>query len=96
MPYVDVKVTVWERYYYKKGSDISKIVEVAKDEVSLLSDPDIGFSETEFMIDTSEFMLPNENMNQSTIEVYDDNGDLFWDNEPVETKRENNINKIIE
>lgn len=96
MPYVDVKVTVWERFYYQKGSDVNKIVEVAKDDVSLLSEDDIGFSETEFMLDTVEFMLPVENMNQSTIEVYDDNGDLFWDNEPIETKRENNIDKIIE
>lgn len=65
------------------------------------SPSEIGFnedinSEWEIIEDTEEFISPNENDGQSTIEVYEDGDNdmqIIWDNSyEAEIKRKNNEN----
>ena len=90
MPYIDVKQTIWRRYY------IPEEIDNQSDIIKLIDSLEYQDLDSELMFDTEEEMTPIDNDNQSTIEVYDYNGSMIWSNEPVEVKRENSINKIIE
>ena len=77
----DVKVTVWIRQSFtidaENKEDALKKVERFKT-VDVLSE--ICEVELETLRDTEELMLPEENDNQCTIELYDDHGNLIGQN----------------
>jgi len=94
MPYVDVKVTVWERYFYSDECDIKTLI--PGEDMYPCMDDHTQFTHSETLYDTVEQLSYEDNGNQSTIEIYDDNGTQLWTNEPIEIKRDNKIDTIIE
>lgn len=85
MPYIDVKCTIWRRFFIDDSEDA---VEIAKKHEYSEFDSDL-------IDDTEEEMTPEENDNQSTIEVFDEDDNLLWSNEPIQVKRDKNIDTII-
>lgn len=87
--YVDVKVTVWQRIKLNEDEDVS-----AKDVIEMLKlhEPWLGFlqDEKKFSIDwdtitdTEEYMTAGDNSGYSTVELYDDDGKLLWDNQTIQ------------
>lgn len=80
--YVDYKYTSWGRMYFKEDADISKIIDKLEQgylPTELCDEPELGFDEFEQIGDTEEYITPQENDNQSTIEVYQNVKDTeFW------------------
>jgi len=96
MPYVDVKVTIWERYFYNEGTDIKTIIPKDYNYSGFCADDHPSFSHSDILYDTIEELSYCENGNQPTVEIYDDSGNQVWTNEPIEEKRDNRIEEIIE
>ncbi len=86
MAYVDFKVTIWERVYF----DDNRIDEVSEkiNNGSVTSSEDM-FTEfddrvaydSEFLPDTAEQMPIEENDNQSTIELFNSEGETILTNQ---------------
>lgn len=87
--YLDYKHTNWSRLYFKKGTDMSKIIDKLEQGYlpsELCDDPELGFDEFKQIDDTEEYITPSENDNQPTIEIYENVKDTehwqecIWDN----------------
>ena len=80
MPYIDVKVTAWERLQYDETADINKLIEVYKESsVGYLFQDDLGYNDFEILLDTVEEMeSPNDTGGAPIIEFYDSNGNLIY------------------
>lgn len=79
MPYIDVKVTAWERLKYTSDADIDKLIEVFQQGgVGELFDVRLGYSGFKVMPDTiEEIPDSSENGGNPVIEFYDDDGNLI-------------------
>jgi hypothetical protein len=80
---IDYKATVWFTIDINDVESLPKILERLNsgDSINDLYDhEDINISGSECVLETEEFLPPQENDNQSTIEVYDIDGKLVWDN----------------
>ena len=75
--YIDVKTTVWERWYIP---DDVVIPENEFDIQDFLDDNEFWDWENEAIIETSEWMSVDQNDGEATIEVFDENGKLICDN----------------
>jgi len=80
--YVDIKYTVWDRVqvgHKERANILNKAqrgnVHSPEDIYNILTDP-----ETNYMAETAEFILPDENKNQSTIEIHNEEGKSLWTN----------------
>ena len=99
--YLDYKATVWFRIPIQDKQALEKVKEKIQQGMlpsELYNDLDIEheLGMCELLCDTEEFISPNENDGQSTIEIYE-NGDndiqIIWDNSyESEIKRKNNEN----
>ena len=78
--YVDYKVEVWRRALFSENADMKKVSEVAKENLEDIFDEDLGFIEDGYMSETEYYVSPEENDNQSTIEVYEEDKEI-WNNE---------------
>lgn len=76
--YIDVKVTVWNRYELSELADMQDIVEKVKngdpiddvlESMNLFDDPDFAYVPVE---GTEEMLDVNNNDGFSTIEIYDE------------------------
>ena len=78
MPYIDVKVTAWERLKFD-NADISKLIEVyQKYGVGDLFQRELGYLTFEVMLDTvEEISDSSENGGNPVIEFYDDEDNLI-------------------
>ena len=94
--YVDYKVTVWRRIEVPEEISLEQLKEIVKkdsypwDVKEFFDDEHIFFEENE-MSDTEEFISPQENDNQPTIEIveYEGRGDkTIWDNVNGDVKDE--------
>lgn len=77
--YQDVKVTVWQRQHFRiEAESIEEAREQAKryTQFDVSFEDDIDVDEIEWLYDTEELMIPEDNNGESTIEVYelDDKG----------------------
>ncbi len=77
--YQDVKVTVWQRQHFRiEAESIEEAREQAKryTQLDVSYEDDIDVDEIEWLHDTEELMIPEDNNGESTIEVYElgDNG----------------------
>jgi len=79
-PYVDMKQTMWIRYYFKPGSDLNKIKEALIKDHNDVADEELGYDYSEDLMDTTEDMLVEDNEGFSTIEIHDENHQIFWEN----------------
>jgi hypothetical protein len=71
--HVDIKQTIWTRYYFDKGSDVEKITKEVFNDSSEVVSKELGFSHSEALFDTIEALSIKENGNYSTIEVFKNN-----------------------
>jgi hypothetical protein len=86
MAYVDFKVTIWERVHFD-DADIEKVSEKIKN--GIVSSSEDMFTEfedrvahdSEFLLETAEQMPIEENDNQSTIELFNSEGETICTNE---------------
>lgn len=82
--YYDRKFTIWQRTYLPEGVDIEQEKkDLKEDSVDNIE----GERECEILYDTMERMSPEDNNNESTIELIEDNGMalgdvVIWDNKP--------------
>ena len=77
--YQDVKVIVWQRQHFRiEAEAIEEAREQAKryTQFDVSYEDDIDVDEIEWLHDTEELMIPEDNNGESTIEVYelDDSG----------------------
>ena len=86
MAYVDFKVTIWERVHFD-DADIEKVAEKIKN--GIVSSSEDMFTEfedrvahdSEVLLETSEQMSVEENDNQSTVELFNSDGETILTNE---------------
>lgn len=81
--YADVKVTVWQRVKLNEDENVTKekVIEAIKmNGASILFEMDGTDPDWEVLVETEEYITPEENGGCSTIELYDDNGKLLWEN----------------
>ena len=78
--YVDYKVEIWRRAFFSENADMKKVSEVAKENLEDIFDEDLGFIEDVYISETEYYVSPEENDNQSTIEVYEEDKEI-WNNE---------------
>ena len=80
--YIDEKVTIWRRTWYSSELENGeeKLIKTLEEGDEI---PDeIEMEESEVLYETEELMTPQDNDNQSTIEVYSEDGKILWTNEP--------------
>jgi hypothetical protein len=80
---VDTKYTVWERQNYYVKSDSKETADKLITNIlngEEVDDIGLYIDECEVIYDTIEYITPEENGGLSTIEVYDENGSLIYDN----------------
>jgi hypothetical protein len=69
--YIDVKVTVWNRFYFNEQTDMKKIADLVQENgMDEVINDELGFNSSEILFDTMEDMTPEENDGNSTIEIY--------------------------
>lgn len=95
MAYIDIKHTVWQRYRIL-DTDLEEFMKLDEKEKhqqvfhKLVDNAD----DVDWLFDTSEYITPAENSNNSTLEIFDDNDRQIWDNRPIAVKRNIKINEI--
>lgn len=81
MGYIDFKITTWERMWFDEN-DLDKIKEIITNNkfhpLDLWDDHIIYNTET--LSDTDEYMTVEDNNGLNTIEMYNDNGILVYQN----------------
>lgn len=80
---VDYKATIWGRLFFEEGADVDKIIQALNDgeHPGSLTTEEYKFSHFNFIDETEELMLPEDNHDDATIEVIDyDNSTTLWDN----------------
>lgn len=78
--YVDYKVGIWRRAFFTEDADMQKVSEIAKENLESIFDEDLGFIEDVYIFETENYLSPEENDNQSTIDVYEEDKEI-WNNE---------------
>ena len=78
--YIDYKVEIWCRAFFTDIADMQKVTEIAKENLESIFDEDLGFIENISLLETEYYLSPEENDNQSTIEVYEEDKEI-WNNE---------------
>lgn len=77
--YVDYKVEIWRRAFFTEDADMQKVSEIAKENLESIFDEDLGFIEVDYIFETENYLSPEENDNQSTIDVYEEDKEI-WNN----------------
>lgn len=96
--YLDYKATIWFRIPIRDKETLNKVKQkiekgILPSELYNDLDTEHELGQCEPLYDTEEFITPNENDGQSTIEIYSDgdkNTQMVWDNSyESEIKRKN-------
>ena len=95
MAYIDIKHTVWQRYQILDSDleEFMKLDEKEKQREVFYKLVD-NATDMDWLFDTSDYITPAENSNNSTLEIFDKNDNQVWDNRPIEVKRDIKIKKI--
>ena len=87
MPFIDVKITTWERYYMDDSCNTNAIIEEIKTNKDFyppeLVDDD-SFLYYEKLDEVDEYISVEGNKGHSTIEIYNDDGKLLYQNGEVD------------
>ncbi len=83
--YQDRKVTSWERDYFSVEADSYEEAEAIVrswncEDVSNIIDNRLCYEAWQALTDTSEYMLPEENDGNPTIEIFNEDGELIMTN----------------
>lgn len=76
MAYIDKKITIWERYFLPEDTDLSDVT-TEEDAEQLIID---NLTDYELLLETSEDLSVEKNDGAPTIEVYDDDGFIVFEN----------------
>jgi len=97
--YLDYKVETWNRIHFKDDVDINKVIRELNSGIipNDLCDDEFGFDYHENNIQNQDkFITSDENDGQSTIELYDEDGNNLWNNDfESEIERKNEQQSII-
>lgn len=81
---ITYKTTIWHELRFEDNLSkeaIAALVDLIKKEgIYSAIDEDLGFEESQPLFDTEIVLLPEDNDGESTIEVYDDDNKLIWEN----------------
>lgn len=88
--YIDLKVTAWDRLTFHDHADMNKVIAALENGLSVddICDEEYGFNYSDIMLDTEEYLTPENNDGEATIEVYTDSdihGMPLDINEPIWT-----------
>lgn len=75
--YIDIKETIWTRYYISDVEEQEVLKKLKEGELIWDISDNI---ETNIMLDTAEIMEVGDNGGYATIEFYNDEGKILWDN----------------
>jgi hypothetical protein len=98
--YYDKKHTIWEKTYLPDNIDIEQVKEELNRTDSVNSIKKIENKiEYEILYDTMEGMVPEDNGGETTIELFEDDGNVLrgkviWSNKPTEDLFETLFNKL--
>lgn len=85
--YIDSKYTIWERRYFNEKATESKVLEILQKNRRELKrgitpvELEEMIVKNDIILDTQEPMTTHENHREATIEVYNDEQELIWDNQ---------------
>lgn len=84
MAYFDIKVSVWQRIEIPEEVDPQTVIEYFRQHTGTGNIYEIGIDSStyETIHDSEEELQPEDNEGDSTVEVYDDNKQLIWNNKP--------------
>lgn len=85
MAHIDYKVTTWRKIYVpdEKMQEVIEVLVTNPDAYTIYETMDVhGVYDISDEADCEEPMLPEENNGMSTIEMYDNNGQLVFENAP--------------
>ena len=81
---ITYKTTIWHELRFEDNLSkeaIAALVDLIKKEgIYSAIDEELGFEESQPLFDTEIVLLPEDNDGESTIEVYDDDNKLIWEN----------------
>jgi hypothetical protein len=77
---VDEKGTIWFKYILSVTADsLEEAQEIVKKDLKSGRIPD-SVVDTEYLFDTYESMIPEENDGWGTLEIVDEDGETIWSN----------------
>ena len=74
--YIDKKFSGWCRFYFPDDIDIPEF----KNEDDVEEFINDHMLECENLYDTEEYMSPKDNFGEATIEVWDNDDNIIWEN----------------
>lgn len=82
--YIDYKTTIWQRIHLDDSLTKEQILKILDEDkntqnIGELYDQCNG-TENEILYDTEEFITPKDNDGCNTIEFYDNNQNVIWNN----------------
>lgn len=81
MAHLDYKVEVWVRIEIDQDADLNKIVENLKTMQPYDAVYDCGeLWSIDYQVESEEYLTPEENDGQNTIEIYNNDGQLIYEN----------------
>jgi hypothetical protein len=85
--YIDVKITTWQRLHFNDDANMQDLIQKLKENTfpfDLCYESE--FEELEYLSEADEYLYPNENNNQPTVEVYEGNEfqECIWTNQIYE------------
>jgi len=89
--YVDEKVTVWRRTWYRSDTELTNEQIIDSHQNSEFTHNNMY--DSEILFETEELMTPEDNGGQSTTEFYIENGKLVWTNFPDESNSSEKIGR---
>ena len=83
MGYIDVKESIWKRYYFSDNANLERIVEDLKINIGepydIICSKEAGYEYCEDLDETDAYITPEENQ-APTIEVYNGEHECIWQN----------------
>lgn len=83
---VHYKSTIWTELKFECTTEQKEMLLKSLAEANIydgindIVNDDLGFEESETLFDTEEFIPPEENKGYETIQVYDGNSKIIWNN----------------
>ncbi len=92
--YIDEKVTIWRRSFVEIKAETKEEADKKAKEIML----DEGFDgdNNELLYETECTLSVEDNDGSATIELFDSSGCMITDNKPLDIKRDDKINEILE